>query len=198
MTIPTQITFRGFDSSEALEERILEKIRRLERLQNRITSCHVTVERIAARHHQGKIFEVHVHIALPGARVDVTREPGLDHGHEDVYVAVRDAFARAERQLEELIRVHRDDVKTHAAPPHGRIIRMFAPEGYGFIESSDLLEVYFHRNAVADGSFDELEVDDEVRFVLAPDAGDKGPQASTVTPIGKHHVVDRAGTIPTP
>jgi ribosomal subunit interface protein len=198
MTIPTQITYRGFDSSEALEERILKKVARLERLQNRITSCHVTLDRIAARHHQGKIFEVHVHLALPGARVEVTRESGLDHGHEDVYVAVRDAFARAERQLEELIRVHREDVKTHVASPHGRVVRMFAEQGYGFLESSDLLEVYFHRNAVADGSFDALEVDDEVRFVLAPDPGENGPQASTVTRIGKHHVVDRAGTIPTP
>ena len=197
MTMPIQITFRGLDPSPALEERIREKAQRLERLQNRITTCHVTVEQIAKRHQKGALYEVHIHVALPGARVEVTREPGRDHSHEDVFVALRDAFARAQRQLEELIRVHRVDVKAHASPPHGRILRMFAERDYGFVESSDLLEVYFHRNAVADGSFDQLQVDDEVRFVLAPDPGEHGPQASTVTRIGKHHVVDREGSIPT-
>jgi cold shock CspA family protein len=49
-------------------------------------------------------------------------------------------------------------------------------------------EIYFHRNSVIDGDFDSLEIGSEVRF--NEEAGDEGPQASTVYLIGKHHIVD--------
>jgi len=47
-------------------------------------------------------------------------------------------------------------------------------------------EVYFHRNSVADGKFDDLKVGQEVRF--SETVGDKGPQATSVHPVGKHHL----------
>jgi cold shock CspA family protein len=50
------------------------------------------------------------------------------------------------------------------------------------------MEVYFHRNAVTDESFDKLAVGDEVRFAMHSGEGEKGPQASTVVPVGKHHL----------
>jgi cold shock CspA family protein len=42
---------------------------------------------------------------------------------------------------------------------------------------------------VAEGSFDDLTEGSEVRLVVDEEDGDKGPQASTVRPVGKHHVV---------
>ena len=48
-------------------------------------------------------------------------------------------------------------------------------------------EIYFHRNSVTDGSFDALEIGAEVRFVAQQSESAQGPQASTVTPLGKHH-----------
>lgn len=188
MSMPLQITFRGLEPSPALEERIRQKARHLELLHDRITRCHVIVERPARHHKKGGVYEVSIHLSLPGARIDVAREPGVDHAHEDVYVALRDAFDRAVRQLEDVIRVHRADVKAHEVPTHGRVTRVF-PDG-GFLESSDGLEVYFHRHCVTDGSHDDLHVGDEVRFVLAPDPGEEGPQASTVHKMGKHHLVE--------
>jgi cold shock CspA family protein len=83
----------------------------------------------------------------------------------------------------------RQDVKTHEAPLHGKVLRLFPYEGYGFIDMSDGREVYFHRNSVVEGSFDELEEGAEVRVVVAEKEGEQGPQASTVKPVGKHHVV---------
>jgi cold shock CspA family protein len=66
------------------------------------------------------------------------------------------------------------------------VVRLF--EEYGFLETSDGLEVYFHRNSVPEGRYDELEVGSEVRVIVAEKEGDEGPQASTVTPVGKHHI----------
>jgi cold shock CspA family protein len=56
--------------------------------------------------------------------------------------------------------------------------------GYGFLETPDGRELYFHEHSVLDGGFPELEVGSEVRFIEEP--GEKGPQATTVTPVGRH------------
>ena len=49
-------------------------------------------------------------------------------------------------------------------------------------------EIYFHCNGVVGGDFDALEIGAEVRFVARDSESSQGPQASTVTPIGKHHL----------
>ncbi len=77
------------------------------------------------------------------------------------------------------------DIKAHIPPDHGRIIRYFRQDDYGFIDIGDGREIYFHRNNVADENFPRLEVGDEVRFVEVE--GKKEPQASSVVPTGKHH-----------
>jgi cold shock CspA family protein len=51
-------------------------------------------------------------------------------------------------------------------------------EGYGFLETVDGYEIYFHRNSVLDHAFDELSIGSQVSFVA--EKGEKGPQASTV------------------
>ncbi|MBN9310391.1 cold shock domain-containing protein, partial [Devosia sp.] len=101
-------------------------------------------------------------------------------------VAVSKAFAAAQRQIEDAMREMRGDIKEHVAPDHGRVARFVAGEDYGFIETSDGRELYFHRNAVLNNAFNSLAVGDEVRFVESE--GEKGPQASSVRPIGKHHL----------
>jgi len=47
--------------------------------------------------------------------------------------------------------------------------------------------IYFHRRSVVGADFDRLEIGAEVRF--DEEAGDRGPQASTVHVVGKHHIV---------
>ena len=46
----------------------------------------------------------------------VDRAKPVDHAHEDVYVAIRDAFDAAVRRLEDQVRRVRGNVKSHAAP----------------------------------------------------------------------------------
>ncbi len=186
MQIPYEISFEGMAPSDAVRVRIEKEIDRLERFHDRITSCHVAI--IAPRHHkhQGGLFDVKIYMALPGGgEVRVQRNPPQDHAHEDAYVSIRDAFAAARRQLQDKDRQLEGHVKTHEASPHGRIARIFYYEGYGFIETPDGGEVYFYRNSVADVDFEKLEVGQEVRFT--EELGEKGPQASVVHLIGKHH-----------
>ena len=68
----------------------------------------VVVEAPHKHHHQGKQFNVRIDIGVPGNEIVVNR----DH-HEDVYVALRDAFDAAKRQLEDYARITRGYIKTH-------------------------------------------------------------------------------------
>jgi ribosomal subunit interface protein len=101
-----QITVRGMESSPALEERIRDKLAALERLSERITSCHVTLEAPAQQQH-GKLYNVHLDIHLPDKHLVFGRTGHRDPAHEDVYLAIRDAFAAAARGLQQYARAQR-------------------------------------------------------------------------------------------
>jgi ribosomal subunit interface protein len=185
METPLQISFRDMDPSPSIEARIREKAAKLERFFDRITSCRVVVEARNRHQRSGRLYIVRIDLRVPGAELVAGHGRPRDHAHEDVYVAIRDAFDAAGRQLEDHARRFRAAVKQHDAPAHGRVTRLF-PD-YGFVETSDGQEVYFHRNSVVEGSFERLEAGDEVRLVVAEGEGTKGAQASSVIPIGKHH-----------
>jgi len=178
MEAPLQITFRDVASSAAVEERIRAEAAALDQCYGRIIRCRVVVEMPHRHHHQGKLFAVCVDLTVPGRELVVGREPADQHAHEDVYVAIRDAFEAARRQLENYARRERADTKHHAGAAEGRVARLLRDLGYGFIETADGREVYFHRNSVINGRFDQLASGMPVRF--AEELGEKGPQATTV------------------
>ena len=182
MQVPLEITFRNVPPSPAIEADIRDKAAKLEAFYDRITSARVVVETPHRKHRRGKLFHVRVDVRVPGRQLVVSREPAAHHAYEDVYVAIRDAFDGARRQLEDYAREMRGTVKMHVPSAHGRVARRDAKAGYGFIQTPDGREVYFHRNSVVDGDFDRLVIGDEVRF--SETAGDQGPQASTVHVVG--------------
>lgn len=173
MKLVPQITLKNIPHSEAVEAKIKEKIEKLDQFSDRIMSCRVIVEESQRSKHQGKLFAVRIDITIPGKELVVNRIE-----HEDLYVAVRDAFDAAKRQLEEHARRRRGVVKTHQEPPCGRVVKLFPFDGYGFIETNDGREIYFHRNSVIEPSFDRLEEGAEVAFI--EEQGKEGPQAVRV------------------
>ncbi len=186
MPIPLNLTFRDMPSTPALETAVNDWVAKLERFydrNDRIERCDVVIERPHQRHHRGQLIHVRITIAVPGNDVIVSREP-RDGAHEDAYVAIRDAFRAARRQLEEHTSRLRKEVKAHVEPAHGRVTFLDVEGEWGYLESG-ARQIYFHHNSVIDS--EPLAVGDEVRF--AEEAGDKGPQASSVVPIGRngHH-----------
>jgi cold shock CspA family protein/ribosome-associated translation inhibitor RaiA len=188
MEIPLQIGFRGMAPSPAVEAHIRERVDGLERYFDRIIGCRVVVEASGRHQRKGKLYHLRVDVIVPGREIVVKRDPPEHHAHEDVLVAVRDAFDAARRKLEDHARDVRGDTKVHETPSHGHIARLFKKEGYGFILSSEGDEVYMHRNAVADDGFDALSEGDEVRFVVHEAEEEQGLHASRVVAIGKHHL----------
>ena len=113
MQIPLEVTFHNMDHSDAVEANVRERAAKLERYFDRIVGCRVVVEAPHKHSRKGKIFEVRIDVSVPGKEIIVNRNGVNNHAHEDVYVAIRDAFNAAGRQLEDHARKIRGDVKTH-------------------------------------------------------------------------------------
>lgn len=135
---------------------------------------HARVEIIGTAHHRLGAFELHLVVNVPGNVITIVRQG------EFVIPLLVEAFDVLDRQLEEHCRIKRQKVKTHEDfARQGRVIRLF-PE-YGFIETDDGLEVYFHANAVKKGSFANLNPGTAVKF--GQEEGREGPQATWVQPV---------------
>ena len=185
MQRPLEIRFRQMVSSPAVEARIREKAAELERFSDRITGCRVTVEKEHRHRHKGNLFRVRIEIDVPGKELAVTHTGPKDHAHEDVYVAIRDAFNAAVRRLEDHVRERGGGIKAHEVPLHGTVRMVDREGGFGFIETA-AGEVYFHRHSVVDGEFDAIEPGSEVRLTIAERESAQGWQATTVRLVGKH------------
>jgi cold shock CspA family protein/ribosome-associated translation inhibitor RaiA len=183
MSLPLEIIFHNMDKSEAVESRIREKSEHLEKLGEGLSSCRVTIEAPHKSHRKGNIYQVRIQLDVPHGPIVVSHEPGDVHAHKNVYVAIRDAFHAAERQLKEHRQKLRGDVKTHEVPLHGRIDGLFPIEDHGFIKTNDGRAIYFHRNAIVNASFDDLEIGQTVELVIFTGNSTMGPHASTVKPI---------------
>lgn len=184
MPFPLEIQFQNIAHSDAVEARIREKAEKLERIHDRIVSCRVVVEQTSRRQQKGKLYQVRIDVSVPGAEIVANRNPS----NEDVYIALRDAFAAATRLLEDNVRKRSGhQVKPHPTPEYGSVVRLFPEEGYGFIAASDGREIYFHRNAVIGGGWEALDIGSEVRF--SETEGEKGPHALNVTPVGQSETI---------
>ena len=184
MKSPAEITFRNMRASKVLETNVREKVGKLEQFCDRIISCRVVVEANHRHQLKGNLYHVCIDMTLPGAEFVVSRDPSVDQAHADVYVAVRDAFDAARRQLDKYVRSNRREAKAHgnAPAPQGRIVELIPMEDYGRILTPDGREIYFHRNSLLKGDFDKLEIGEQVRF--SEEQGAEGPQASTVHLLG--------------
>lgn len=178
MEIPVQLSAKGLELSPEQTELIRAAVQGLERFFTRLVGCRVVVS-VPHRRPRGEpvAWTVRLSLTAPGGELVITRQPKPSFRE-----ALDDAIDAASRRLQDYAREIRGDVKGRAGELRGRISRLLAYEGYGFITTEDGSEIYFHRNSVPDGSFDRLTVGDEVRYVETE--GDEGPQASTVVPRG--------------
>ena len=119
MKFPLTIHLRGISESQAVRDGIEKQAAKLEKFCNHILECRVLAEKPHQNHRHGNLFRVRVDIKVPGKDVIVSRHPAKKHAHEDLYVAVRDAFNAVTRKLEDYVRERRGDVKSHIRPGDG-------------------------------------------------------------------------------
>jgi ribosomal subunit interface protein len=175
MKLALQVTFRDMPRSEAIEAEIRRRAEKLEDFCDRIISCRVTVETPGGHKHQGKLHSVHVDLKVPGEEIASSRR----QEHEDVYVAVRDAFDTVRRRLEDYMRKLRGETKQHERLLRGRVLRLF-DDGHGFIADAEGNEYYFDQAGVVREG-ERLAVGAAVEFL--GEAAGQGLQAKRVTAV---------------
>jgi ribosome-associated translation inhibitor RaiA len=109
MPFPIEVRFRDMEMSPALDQFVRRWAAKLARVHERIASCVVVIERPHQSQHQGQHVHVRITLAVPGLDIVVSHGQERDGAHEDAYVAVRDAFRAARRQLEQHARRVRGD-----------------------------------------------------------------------------------------
>ncbi|MBV9263532.1 MAG: ribosome-associated translation inhibitor RaiA [Candidatus Eremiobacteraeota bacterium] len=122
MTLPVQITYRKIRRTEALDAVVREEAAKLERFFERIVSCRVLIEQAHRHRHAGVPFHVRIDLGVPGDELVISNEPTLratlvgeekarpekafelDVDHKTADRAVRDAFRKAQRRLQDYAR----------------------------------------------------------------------------------------------
>ena len=184
MQVPLEITYRDVEKTDEIDRLVREKAEKLDQLFENLISCRVAIERPQKTQRSGSPYRVRIDLtAPPGHELVVRREPLDNEMHSSLSTIVIDAFRTMRRQLEELRERQRGEVKSHEEP-RGLVVRLFREEpGYGFLQTPDGRDVYFHRNSVLGDDWERLEIGTEVRF--AEEMGERGPQASTVQIVAK-------------
>jgi cold shock CspA family protein/ribosome-associated translation inhibitor RaiA len=186
MQVPLEIAFHNIDSSDWAENEIRARVADLEKIYGRLTSCRVRVDQRATNNNGTIPPVVHIELGIPGRKdVVVSHEP--DHllrryQRPDLHKAINEAFRIAERCLLG-IKEQRDgrtkdihhDAQNQAL---GQVAEIDPGGDFGFLLTKEGGMLYFHRNSVLSGNFDELRRGQKVYYL--EDMGDTGPVASKV------------------
>src|SRR3954463_5362735 len=115
MQLPVEISYRGVQKSDQLEEFIRNKAARLYRFCDHISRCDVVVEQPNHAQQSGNPFRVRIDVTVPPGHELVADEKGTDNGsHSPLTKVIHDAFKTMERELRRLVDKQHGEVKTHA------------------------------------------------------------------------------------
>ena len=186
LQVPLEIAFHNIESSEWAEQEIRARVADLERIYSRLISCRVRIDQ-RAKDLTGTIPPVvHIELGIPGrSDLVVSHEPEhllRKYRHPDLHKAINEAFRIAERQLLDLKeqRDGRTKASDHDAENQslGQIAEITPEQDFGFLLTKEGSLLYFHRNALLSGGFDQLERGQDVYY--NEDMGDTGPIATKV------------------
>lgn len=192
LQVPLEIAFHNIESSDWAEHEIRAHVAELERLYGRLVSCRVRIDQ-RAKDRTGTIPPVvHIELGIPGRNdLVVSHEPEhllRKYRHPDLHKAINEAFRIAERQLLDLKaqRNGRTKAGDHDAENQslGQVAEITPEQDFGFLLTKEGGLLYFHRNALLSGDFDDLKVGDHVYY--NEDVGDTGPIATKVRVKGKN------------
>jgi cold shock CspA family protein len=185
MQKPLEITFRGVQRAEFVENLIREKVTKLEKACDHITSCRVAVEKPQHFQKTGNPFRVRIDIRVPRHHeILIKRQCTRSDMDDSLKKVLGSAFDSAFLAVQEISHRQHRQVKSHMSDETTAIVhRLLSDEGYGFLVTKTGREIYFHRNSLLRERFDQLHIGDIVRFT--EELGREGPQAATVELLEK-------------
>ena len=97
-----EISFRDIGHSDAIEQHIRDKAGKLTSTYDDIIGIRAVVAMPHNHSYKGKLAHVSLEVGLPGQTVAITRDNHDQHEHEDMYLAVSDAFDKAQRKIQQI------------------------------------------------------------------------------------------------
>ena len=185
MQVPPEIAYRGLDKTEYIDNLIRHKITKLEEICDYLISCHIAIENPHRQRQTGNPYQVRLDLRVPPKHELVVKRKSTGKNNEEPLEAlIRRTFQAAQRELKKLVEKQRGEVKRHPEQETMAIVaELFPKENYGFLKTVGGRDIYFHAHSVLNNDFDRLEVGTGVRY--SEEAGEKGPQASTVEIVDK-------------
>jgi ribosome-associated translation inhibitor RaiA len=186
MQVPLEISFHNMNSSDWAEQEIRSRVADLESIYDRLVSCRVRVDQRATNVNDSIPPVVRIEMGIPGRKdIVVAHEPDrLQQRYQrpDLHNAINEAFRIAERQLREYKDKLKDYTKVlrHEAGQQslGQVAELFPDRDHGFLLTKEGGLLYFHRNSMLSGDFEDLALREEVYYV--EEVGDTGPIATKV------------------
>src|SRR6266576_3218301 len=115
MQLPVNITYRGLEKSDEINNLIREYSSRLEKFCDHINRCDVAIEQPNHAHQKGNRFRVRIDVTVAPRHELVAEQQQIDNGsHQPLNKAIHDAFKTMERELRRVVDKQRHEVKTHA------------------------------------------------------------------------------------
>jgi ribosome-associated translation inhibitor RaiA len=97
-----EVHFHGIEKSEAMEQRVREKVAKLQKHFERMTTCRVGIE-VPQRStpQKPKVYQIKIEIGMPRRKaIVVSHERVGSHANEELGLAIRDAFEAATRKVD--------------------------------------------------------------------------------------------------
>ena len=104
MKYPLTLSFQRIERTGSLEDRARKLAQRLPRFCDRIAECRMVLEARDELGRDSPTYAVKIDLAVPGAHIHADSLHVDGSGHSDIYLALRDAFNNAKRQLQGLRR----------------------------------------------------------------------------------------------
>jgi cold shock CspA family protein len=177
MNVPLEISYRGVDKTESIDALIREKAERLERFCNYLSSCRIAVEKPQAHQERGSGYRVRIDMTVPLGH-ELVAHRGASEGEPNRGASARGAGGLRGRRTAET-----GNEAPSGAAGSGAGGGDFSGRRLRVLEDSGGRQIYFHRNSVINEDFEALRAGTGVRFV--EEAGDKGPQATTVQVLSR-------------
>jgi putative sigma-54 modulation protein len=101
MTTLVEVHFHGIEKSDAVEQRVRDKVAKLQSHFERMTSCRVGIEATQRTAQKPKVYQIKIEIGMPQRKaIVVTHERVGSHANEELSLAIRDAFEAALRKVD--------------------------------------------------------------------------------------------------
>jgi ribosomal subunit interface protein len=110
MHIAPEIIFHNVDRSEWIEGFISERVGRLERYAQGITSCHVTLAREQTSQHKGNLYSVLVDVRIPpNHELTAKKERAVGDMDTELRALINTSFQAVEKQLKKTAELRRGE-----------------------------------------------------------------------------------------